>query len=91
MGIFNMTELGRIPFKCYEINSKIVKQNINLIAGTFRSVIKSLARIFDSLRDYMDTTISKSTKCNAMNAWNKIHEIYEAKSAITLDLSTLQN
>ena len=56
------------PFKCHEINSKIVKQNIKLIAGTFRSVIKSLAKTFDSLRDYMDTTISKSTKCNAMNA-----------------------
>ena len=68
MGIFNITELGRISFQYYEINSKIVKQNIKLIAGTFRSVIKSLARTFDCLRDYMDTTISKSTKCNAMNA-----------------------
>ena len=69
MGIFNITELGRIAsFEYYEINSKIVKQNIKLIAGTFRSVIKSLARTFDSLHDYMDTAISKSTKCNAMNA-----------------------
>ena len=68
MGTFNTTELGRIPFKCYQINSKIVKQNIKLIAGTFHSVIKALARTFDSLRDYMDTTISNSTKCDATNA-----------------------